>query len=559
MLKENLFRSRLIGKDPLDSLTPVTSSTRVRTTGLLVCALGFVVCLLLTVNPLIRIPDNVVHLHIFLGTLLADASDWLPGNNSPASIEFFSLLLPLFLFYGLAFWLLRQISEQSVQKNIRRLIWAVAVLGGLIYLVTPALLSHDTFVYASYSRLLAAYHANPYFVPIASFPRDPFTPLNYYARTVSAYGPIWMLVCGFFGQVLPPSPTAYVLAFRLFALAFHLLNIWLVGRTLLNMGRSPHIVTLGMLLYAWNPLVLLESGLGGHNDVFMMTFVLFGILFAVRAETPGADLRPREYLLPVAAFTLAVLVKFTALPILAAYLLFVLCKKLRTDPDSPEESESTLQNWRPALRALFLSVCTAVILVLAFYGPFWFGHQISDILKSFSSPPSAQNSQNSFMRAVIEWFILHPNSPPNFFLILLSRRLFWDILNYVIIALSLIIGFFKLRTKPTVRTFVLVALATLSLVLLFTPWFYPWYITWILVLVVVCLPVRPHRLASALLGFTLIFSFSSLTTYLFNYSPLGSWRYLLNLPSVILPTCALLLILLLWHPMGTSMTRNAQK
>src|SRR5947208_5375284 len=89
------------------------------------------------------------------------------------------------------------------------------------------------------------------------------------------------------------------------------------------MKCSPCTVTLGVLLYAWNPLALLESSFGGHNDVFLVTFILLGILLSVRAEQRSFT-SPRSYLLPIVAFTLAALVKFTAAPLVAFFVVMLI-------------------------------------------------------------------------------------------------------------------------------------------------------------------------------------------------------------------------------------------
>src|SRR4029077_18157998 len=131
--------------------------------------------------------------------------------------------------------------------------------------------------------------------------------------------------------------------------------------------RPPRVVTLGMLLYAWNPLVLLESSLGGHNDVFMLTFVLAGILLAVYAEQRGRSVLARGYLPVIIMLTLAALVKFTALPIVLAYLLFLTCKALRSS------SDHVRADWHQAIRVLFWSTLTGLLVAFMFYGPFWLG------------------------------------------------------------------------------------------------------------------------------------------------------------------------------------------
>jgi hypothetical protein len=517
----------------------------------LLCALGLVVCVLLTVTPLIRIPDSVISLHLTPGSFLANASGWLPSTLGPANqlstayLEFFSLIILAFLCYGLGALLVGRQAWAISQKKIRCTIWLGTILAGVIYTTTPAMLSHDILVYASFGRVLGTYHANPYFVPISTFPQDPFTALNYWAAAISAYGPIWTLICGFFGWLLSPNLVAYVVAFRLFALAAQLLNIWLVERILQAMGRSPRIITLGMLLYAWNPLLLLESGLGGHNDGFMITFVLTGILLAVSAEARKQLLHARGYLPAVIALTLAVLVKFTALPILAMYLLFLIYTLLRSTVDSPRELRRALRNWRPAVFALLWSCLVGALIMLIFYGPFWFGHDLPAIMASFKNPPSALYSENSFMRSAVDWLTHHSAQQQNSLLLRLSRRNFWDELNFTAIILCLLVGAVLFWFKPTTRTFVVIALATMCVILIITPWFYSWYITWILGLAVICLPTRRSRVETALLALTCTFSFSALLTYLFDAGLFGSNYYLVSLFTTIPPACTFLLALVL--------------
>lgn len=519
-------------------------------TGLLLCTLALTVCILFAMTPLIRLPDSVIHLHLGVGSFLATASSWLPSSIGPwpqatsAIIELFTLILLTFLFYGLG---ALSVRSQSTKGTQRAVIWTGAFLAGAILSITPAMLSHDILVYASYSRVLAAYHANPYFVPIAAFPHDPFTPINYWANSVSAYGPIWMLVCACFGQILSPAPVAYVLAFRLLALASHLCNTWLVGQTLHIMGRTPRTVTLGILLYAWNPLLLLEASLGGHNDSFMITFVLAGILLAARAEKRAETLRPHGYLPVIGALTLAALVKYTSLPLLAVYLLFLACKAIRSANGNTQTISQTLSNWRPILLTIGSSGLCAALLALTFYGPFWLGHSPQSIISSFKNPPSALYSQNSFMRSVLEWEKLHPVRAKSSLFQLLSSRRLWDDLTLAAIILCLIAAGKLLWSRTTIHNVILASLLTMSAVLLITPWFYSWYITWLLGLAALCLPARQNRLTTALFALTLTFSFSALLTYLFREDPFTSYAYLISLFTTIPPACAFLLTLVWWN------------
>ncbi len=551
------------------SKSAIAPGGRTSTLVIAICAIAFVLCILLTVAPLSRIPDPVLQLQTPFGMQLAQVGAWLPNDlgltaNHLASqantnyIEFLVLIALAFAIYGLCgLFIQRQILKAKDHKQDHqalRLIWFATIAAGLLYVFTPAMLSHDILVYAGYSRLVTTYQVNPYFVPLSAYPHDPFMPLNYWSKSTSAYGPVWLAICSLWGFVLGPQPLGYVLAFRLFALAAHLLNIWLVITILRTSGQSSRVVTLGALLYAWNPLVLLESSLGGHNDVFMVTFLLVGVLLSVLAEKRGQLTRPRGYLPPIVAFTIAALVKFTSLPLIVLFILFLAGRTLRPQLSTVFHfKEAVLHYWRSA----FLILCTASIasglVMLAFYGPFWIGHTIHSIQNSFTSPPSSLYAENSILRAISAWNHFHTLPPHTIGYKLVQifvARKTWDDINIVIVAIALIMSAIWLWFAPTIRTFVLASLATLGALLIFTPWFYSWYITWLVGLVAVSLPLSQSRIGRSLLAFTLTFSASAFLTYLFKdgYPPFGIWIGLICLTTIVPPLLAFLVSFIAWRP-----------
>lgn len=516
-------------------------------TGFLLCLLTFVGCFLLTLTPLIRLPDTDLQFTLPLGSLLGRASNWMPltlGTLSQMSsdlVEWFCLIALAFLCYILSAWLIGRQRKESNSRAVRGYIWLGTLLVGGLCLITPKMFSHDMLSYAGYSRLMATYHANPYFVTISAFPGDPLTSVNQWPQTISVYGPVWMAICNVLGWLLRPDPAAYVVAFRLVALVAHLLNTWLVGRTLQSMGRSPRTVTLGMLLYAWNPLVLIESCLNGHNDVLMVTFLLFGILLAVRAEKRDYLLLVRGFLPPMVAFTLAALVKFTCLPILAAYLLFLVCKALQPTTANPLTLSQAFRRWPRAAIVLCWACGAGLILALVLYSPFWIGHDLHAIMGSFTNNTASSWAVNSFERSIIKWGNLHPAQKHNHLWSFLSRRQVWNDLTFLAIALCLILGATRLWVQPTMSTFLILALAMMSLVLLLTPWFYPWYLIWIVSIAAVCIPKRQERMSTALCALTLTYSLSALANYLISRGLLGSHDYLDSLFYTLPPICAFLL------------------
>jgi hypothetical protein len=505
----------------------------------------------MAVTPIVRKDAKPFLMQLPANPFLLAWGSWLPRDMHLAldssiskiatnELQFLLLMAVAFAIYGLCAFVIHRQPAQGEYKGIVRLIWLGTILAGLIYIYTPSMLSRDIFVYAGYGRLIAVHHANPYFTILSTFPKDPLTSYDDWAYATSAYGPAWLVISAVGAFFLGTSPAGYVLAFRFFDFAAHLLNVWLVATILKKRGHSPRTVTIGTLLYAWNPLVLLESCLGGHNDIFMITLVLLGILLSMRAEKRNFS-RPVYYLPPVIAFTLAALVKFTALPVLA---FFVVMLALRTlFPSSPALISLTLQqkaslHWRSTLSKVLLACAVSGLLALIFYAPFWIRHSVHDIVRSFSSPPSSYFSENSMLRVIVEWIKLHslPSHTSWTYtpLYILSQRNVWDKINYVTLFCLLIIGAIWLWRVPTIRTMILASLATLGVLLVVTPWFFSWYVSWLVALAAVCLPTTNDRIGRALVAFTLTFSASALTIYVsaipWNVS---GWSTMVGLPILV--------------------------
>jgi hypothetical protein len=488
------------------------------------CTLAYLLCVLFSVTPVFNVA-GITQNKWWISLKLAWFGKWIPSNLGLAPdgylshqktgyLELMILLACLFAIYGVAALVVYRDAQGAPDhlKDIQRLIWLGAIVGGTIYLFTPAALTSDIYSYASYGRLLAFYSANPYFVPPSAFPHDAVYNWLYWKDTVSIYGPIWTWVSALLSFFGGNGQMRVIFTFRVFAFAAHLLNIALVAATLRSMGRSDRIVTVGTLLYAWNPLVLVESSLGAHNDVFMVTFLLLGLFLCTRAEARGTFLRARGYIPPLLAFTFATLIKFSAAPAIGVFIIALFCAVLR----SSKQADGRL-SWRRAVVAGLTAGCISIGLVLALYGPFWLGHSPTDIVKSFSLLPSAVEAFNSLLFALSDMNALH--DLPSLLFFLIDRRL-WNVVTLLAILLPVIIGGIYLWRAPTTRTIALVTLASLSAFLITTPWFFAWYLTWLVGLAVVCLPVTTSRFTCALIAFVLTFSATAFLTY---YSTLVGW------------------------------------
>ncbi|GAC1615334.1 MAG: hypothetical protein NVS4B7_07810 [Ktedonobacteraceae bacterium] len=516
----------------------VTKARPVPVLPIALSALALIVCTLVSAAPLLHMAGKAFLETLPTNRFLLFWGNWLPNDLHLAqvywpsmyttnAIEFLLLMALTFGIYaGSAFFVHRQ-SEDGDYRAIVSIIWLSTMMLGLIYVLIPAMLSRDIFVYVGYGRTLVTHQANPYFVTPSAFPQDPLTAYDDWKNAVSAYGPLWLAICSSWTLLIGTSPLKYVLAFRLFALAAHLVNACLVAMILKKMGYSSRTVALGTLLYAWNPLALMESSLGGHNDVLMVTLILSGILLCIRAEQK-CFVRPVHYLPPAITFTLATLVKFTAAPVLAFYLILLaystLYPKAAETLMKPSKRES---NWRPALLKVLLTSAVSMLVALGLYAPFWIGHSIANIVQSFSSPPSSYFSENSLLRVIYENIKAHglpaQNSWAYLPLSIFSQHSVWNIINLVTLLATLLLGAIWLWRVPTTRTLILAFLMTLSALLIVTPWFFPWYVSWLVGLAAIC--TANDSKGRALIAFALTFSATALIIYLYHgVPPIGNWN-----------------------------------
>lgn len=218
-----------------------------------------------------------------------------------------ALLAVLALLFLVYFRALRIARRDPSAGSLAALLAGVALFG-LPLLFLPYILSRDVYSYIVYGRMAAVYGAEPALTPPNAFPADPyFQYLVSWKDTPSVYGPLWTLVSHGVTLLVERAGGGvwlYVLAYKLVALAAHAGAAALVWGTL---GRwKPEQQLFGTLLYAWNPVALIEFTGSGHNDVLLVFLVLLALYCARREWWRGA----------VAALAAAALVKWIALLLL---------------------------------------------------------------------------------------------------------------------------------------------------------------------------------------------------------------------------------------------------
>ena len=227
----------------------------------------------------------------------------------------------------------------------------VAVAGG--FLVSAGLLlflypydAADLFDYILHGRILGVHGANPFLQVGADFPGDPFRTYAGWVNFPTAYGPLWVLPTGALAALAGDGIVANVIAFKLLVGAYLAGSIGLVAAILRRV--APERALAGVLLLAWNPLVLYETLGHGHNDIA----VAFWILAATWA------LVCRRYALSILALAAGALTKY--IPVLLI-------------PAAGAIALRDLPGQHARRRFLLTAGLGGILLVVAAYAPFWHG------------------------------------------------------------------------------------------------------------------------------------------------------------------------------------------
>ncbi len=182
---------------------------------------------------------------------------------------------------------LRLKDRDGSELNQSELSYLVCFLGGallfsLTLLLQPKLFSDDIFTAIFSGRILTVYHADPLNTAPMQFPSDPYLSWVIAGRnTPNIFGPLWLCVASVLVG-LGRDPAETLMLFKGIAILSHLINCILVWSILGKLAPGRRV--LGTLLYAWNPLVLIELAGRGHGEGVLMLLLFCATWLSLRDE-----------------------------------------------------------------------------------------------------------------------------------------------------------------------------------------------------------------------------------------------------------------------------------
>ena len=382
----------------------------------------------------------------------------------------------LFVCYYLAFRLCP--SLQNVSKAFRRM--GLALVGGwaLIFSLQMVFMypvgAADIFDQIFRARITHYYGLNPFTTVPNSILGDTFIRYVAWRDEGSPYGPVWELLSAGTGALGGDSLWVNLLLFKALVVLPYVASIaltYLILRTV-----KPEWALRGTLFFAWNPLVIFEIAGNGHNDAFVLLFLLAAIYFFVRARNAAV--------LP--ALMAGALTKFVPLLLIPAAAAAI----WRDRPGASRESgqqydgsggEEPSRSFLGPLRALWLGGIASVGMAVVLYAPFWEGPQ------SIGALGRQTLFTASLPKVLADWLTFEMGMRLADAQALV-RLLALALVGLVVLAFSFRLLLSRNANTPAARNelvnrtlrsfyeiiFVYLAFATL--------WFQPWYLMWLIAL-----------------------------------------------------------------------------
>ncbi|MEK7450754.1 MAG: hypothetical protein AAB662_02330 [Patescibacteria group bacterium] len=180
-----------------------------------------------------------------------------------------AIILLLYIFYF--FFLTKAYSHKISKRQIWFLITSVSIILAFSYNA----FSYDLFNYIFDAKIITYYHQSPYIHKALDYLGDPMLSFMHWTHRAYPYGPIWLLL------TVPLS----FLGFKIFLLTFFLFKflmaisfigtVFFIGKILKKI--SPQYELFGVVFFAFNPLVIIESLVSAHNDIVMMFLAMLSI------------------------------------------------------------------------------------------------------------------------------------------------------------------------------------------------------------------------------------------------------------------------------------------
>ena len=220
---------------------------------------------------------------------------------------------------------LKLIKKSDEFKTFKSILIAALIVGLVFAIILPNT-SADVFFYMGNGRLIDKYHQNPYITSVSQIESlndsdDVLKTVGLQSDYTFVYGPLFLTICGLLNKISFSSILIFLYEFKFLNFVAYLFTIYLIYKLTHKKKFA--------VLFAFNPLVLLEVLVNVHNDIFVLLFAFLGILFVKEAEKCRKSFIKSElvFISGIVFFSLSAAIKYITFLIIP----FVIIYRLRNE------------------------------------------------------------------------------------------------------------------------------------------------------------------------------------------------------------------------------------
>ena len=342
----------------------------------------------------------------------------------------------------------------------KKIFTVLTILSTYLLIFLP-ISSTDVYAYIYEGRIWSIHHLNPYIQTYKELKNDEFYKIlgkHPWANTTSLYGPLFTIFSFMVTAIGKSSLFFSLYLFKIFSTLAHLTNSLLIYK-LTNNKKI-------LLLFAFNPLFLFEFIVNGHNDVFMISFLLLSFYFLL-----NKSFSLKNNLLSIFFLILSGLIKYFSFLLLPIFLLVII-----------KNTKNKKRSYTFALSSIIMSLGIIALSYLPFLD------SLDVIVKRILSKNSVIEAPISSLIMGVSLTLNSIQGMPSYekIIIYINRLIFF--LSYLGILIHIIIN--KITDyKKSIINYSFIAI-TLFYLFFFT-WLAPWYYT--LLITILILKYYYHR------------------------------------------------------------------
>lgn len=221
-----------------------------------------------------------------LNLTLSQVSIWQTIQKVFQNVGYFERPLSATIYLAILtiFFILYFLTLKFIKRLSKREVWIIIFAVTILLFASYPAFSYDFFNYMFTAKTVLVYHQNPYaVVPLQFTGVDTWINFMRWTHLPSAYTPLWIAL------TLPP----YLFGFGYFLLimwnikivvaGFFLATAWLIGKIMRKLDKD--LETTAVVVFALNPLILIESLVSSHNDIVMMALAMLSFWLYLNRKT----------------------------------------------------------------------------------------------------------------------------------------------------------------------------------------------------------------------------------------------------------------------------------